>query len=411
MAGPGPNPLDQTAATSDPGDDVARRFAYQWTYAAIVCCQLLDDTTETLEVFCEQHEDVLAKRVDDTFIGIQVKTRESSQPPWKVSCEAVTSALVRFARLENDYPGRFSAFRFLTNHPLFAGGNGQDLVHMLALARSSSGATAPIEKLVKRIARDAGVSTDVCLAALRKAEASDDLPKLADIRHRLVQALVGVWPGAADHPLLTMDRAARELTDECRQASSLDHQSLLPAYLPTLFDAKDRELAERIDGKRLDKNRVLAVLERSLNGSATLDGDPEKRVEPGAGQETLLLKKMSAGGFSATSQYAASDLRDKSDYLGIVWTKKFGRDEGLRRYDHIRSIVLKVSAEALETTDKAATPFGPAMLSALRGLLRTTRKAGAQLFDCTDDHLEGMAFSLSAQCRVYWSPTPLPEDE
>lgn len=44
---------DTVPATGDPGDDTARRYRYQWTYAAIVCCMLLDDTEDVAEVFCE----------------------------------------------------------------------------------------------------------------------------------------------------------------------------------------------------------------------------------------------------------------------------------------------------------------------------------------------------------------------
>jgi hypothetical protein len=65
---------DVVPATDDPGDDTARRYRYQWTYAGIICCMLLDDTENVAEVFCEHHEDVLLKHTDLTFTGVQVKT-------------------------------------------------------------------------------------------------------------------------------------------------------------------------------------------------------------------------------------------------------------------------------------------------------------------------------------------------
>jgi hypothetical protein len=63
-----PSP-DSIPATGDPGDDTARRYRYQWTYAAIVCCLLLDEIDDVTEVFCEHHEDVLIKHADGMCSG------------------------------------------------------------------------------------------------------------------------------------------------------------------------------------------------------------------------------------------------------------------------------------------------------------------------------------------------------
>ena len=101
---PIPNP-ENTVAHGDPGDETTNRYRFQWTWAAVVCCMLLDDTEDVEEVFCEHHEDVLLKHQDGLFTGHQVKTRGDDQPPWKAKDEAVLKACIRFAKLESDYPG------------------------------------------------------------------------------------------------------------------------------------------------------------------------------------------------------------------------------------------------------------------------------------------------------------------
>lgn len=60
------------------------------------------------------------------------------------------------------------------------------------------------------------------------------------------------------------------------------------------------------------------------------------------------MKKVDAGGFSVLSRTSAVDLRDKADYLALTWMQKYGDDEGLKRYDHVRSIVLRDAASAME---------------------------------------------------------------
>ena len=401
--GPGP---DATRATGDPGDDTARRYRYQWTYAAIVCCMLLDDTEDIAEVFCEQHEDVLVKHADGAFTGLQVNTRSSDQEVWKTGDPAVRSSCARFAKLEADFPGRFKAFRFLTNHPLYAGKNGQDLCWVLATikaAATAAGVSTPTSRFLSRVARDAGCSNEVAFVALSKTEARDDLAKLPDIEARLVTTLTSVWTRATECFHLSVVRAARALIDECGRASSLAHEHTLPAYLSAVASPGETELAARLLGKRIDKARVLGVLDRGLSGTAPLDGDPESCAVPGAGATGLLLKKLDAGGFSAVSRNSAQDLRDKADYLGIVWTKKHGRTSGLQRYGHMRSLVLSDAARAFESTQRHDQPFGLQMLSELRDRFQQRRQDGSQLYDCINEHLEGFAYSLTSECKVQWS--------
>ncbi len=150
--------------------------------------------------------------------------------------------------------------------------------------------------------------------------------------------------------------------------------------------------------------RVRSVLEQGRDSSAILEGDPSLILPLGQGSTELLRRKLDAGGFSAVSQNSARDLRDKADYLGLKWTKQHGNILGLVRYDHIRTLVLSDAGRAFDASQNAGT-FGPAMREDLRGRFCARRANGDQLFDCTDDHLEGVAFSLTAQCEVVWSNT------
>ena len=48
---------ENTVACGDPGAETANRYRFQWTWAAILCCMLLDDTEDvesanTTRMFC-----------------------------------------------------------------------------------------------------------------------------------------------------------------------------------------------------------------------------------------------------------------------------------------------------------------------------------------------------------------------
>lgn len=392
-------------AAGDPGDEISSRFRFQWTWAAVVCCMLLDDSQDVQEVYCEHHEDVLLKHRDGTLTGHQVKTRGDDQPLWKAKDESVLAACVRFARLEAAYTGKFRRFCFLTNHPIYSSGNGQDLVYLLESVREAASlgeVPSNVAKWVKRVAREADVSDATAYSALSKTEASASLPKLYDADMRLMHALADCWPPAVDCSHAAVRRSAHALIDECGRASSLHHLQSLPAYMTGAADG-NAQMAARIDGKRMTLARVERVLERGRDSKATLAGDPRRTVEPGEGSTELLHKKLDAGGFSLVSRNSAQDLRDKADYLGLAWTSKYGRTRGLQRYDHVRSLVLSDAGRAFDTTRSEVHSFGPAMREELCRRFRDRRAAGDELFDTTIDHLEGFAFSLTSQCQVVWS--------
>lgn len=396
---------DQVLATNDPGDETARRYRFQYAWSAIVCCALLDDTQDVIEVFCEHHEDILIKHGDGTFTGEQVKTRESDQPAWRAGEDSLRSAFARFVRLEAAHPGYFRAFRFTTNHPLHSSKNAQSIVFVLAEIKAATTAAdlpSTVSKWLARVAKEAKTSEEIAFRALRKCSASDGLPKLQDAAMRLVDALVGCWAEAADCSHASVSGAAQTLIDHCSRAASLNHQQLLPAYL-TATDQPEVELLARINGKRMTAVRVQAILDQGMNTTAPLAGEPAKQAQLGQGSAELLIKKLDAGGFSAVSRNSATDLRDKADYLALAWTKKLGRTKGLERYDHIRSVALSDAARSFEATCVEDKYFGPAMREELRDRFQFRRAQGDQLFDCSNDHLEGFTYSLTAECQVQWS--------
>ncbi|MFC7367458.1 dsDNA nuclease domain-containing protein [Vreelandella zhaodongensis] len=397
--------LESTIAKGDPGDDTANRYRFQWIWAAVTCCRVLDNTLDVLEVFCEHHEDVLIKHRDGSFTGHQVKTRADNQPPWKASDDSVIAAYARFVNLDNEYSGKFRSFCFLTNHVIHSSKNGQDLPYVLSLikvADSISKLEKSAVRWVKKVAKAACVSDEIAFNALSKCIASAKLPKLRDALMRLIDTITQCWPTAKELSHDTVVRSAQELVNECTKASSLDHLQLLPAYMAENGNDED-DIASVINGKRMTLSRIQNVLESGRNSYSELIGDPSKIVQPYSGSTELLHKKLDTGGFSIVTRNSADDLRDKADYLGIAWTKKHGENKGLDQYNHVLSLVLNDAGKAFDAKKNKSDDFGPAMRDELVRLLKDRRADNCQLYDATIDHLEGMAFSLTAQCKIAWS--------
>ncbi|MBK7092373.1 MAG: DUF4297 domain-containing protein [bacterium] len=245
MSDPASKSPDQISATNDPGDETARRFRYQWSYAAIACCILLDRTLDVVEIFCEQHEDVLLKHADGTFSGLQIKTRRLIRSYGNHRRRSNKGCC--FASLEEKFPTRFRKFAFLTNHPLYSAKNGSDVCYVLAKISQATdlhNVSAKEKKFIQKVAQIEECSEETVFATLKKTDFNHDLPKLQDIQVRLIQRLL--WSGqvltsAANRRLLV--RLA--LTEECGRASSLAHLESLPAYVSIGVNPKATQLDKR----------------------------------------------------------------------------------------------------------------------------------------------------------------------
>jgi hypothetical protein len=395
-----------SALSTDVGDETSNRFRYQWVLSAIICCMLLDQDEDVKEVFCEHHEDILVKHINGLFTGTQVKTRASDQPLWKASDEDVVKAFARFVILDNQYPRQFQAFKFITNHPIQSSSNGQDIAYLLcqiSQSQNHDSLSSVVKTFIRRISRIAEITEEDTFYTLKKASIKHDLPKFRDATMRLIDTIVLVWDRAKGVSYEGIKLAASHLIDACFRASSLASQDLLPAYLPVSSSGLEREIQERIVGKIFDKQRVYDVLLQGLDETIPLSCDPIDLEDIRTGSKELLRRKLTAGGFSAISTIYAEDLRDIADYAGARLIQKYGREQGLQKYYELRLKVQGDAARAYEKEKKDEDPFGLDMLSSLRNNLKNRVSSGEQLYGCSVEHLEGLAYSLTSQCKVIWS--------
>lgn len=406
---------ENISSADDRGDEIARRFAYQWSYAAIIACGGLDSRSTIAEVFCEHHEDILVKLRTGKFIGIQVKTRQTDGDPFRASDEQVAGAVAKFAKLEHLFSSFFDQYRLATNHHFVSGRkNGTCLPYLIELATQTSNVDAMqaiLDRYVGSVARRADVSHSDTLSALKKTVCDASLPKLENIKQELCDAIHESYMPAREATLGILRQAANRLEEEAGRAARLDPQNLLPRYLTVSPSSLEDAERRKIDGKRLTVERVRGVLDAVLTDEPILRpgvSEPATAIEG----RTRLEKKLNAGGLSVVSINAAKDLDAAALSHYLKWQNKFGPDKARERYGHVKAIVLQDSATAYEAKRTTQGPFGRAMLDELRGLLRARRRqGGATLFDCLDEHLEGFAYELTNACKVWWSdPFPVDDD-
>lgn len=254
------NTLDQ----NDPGDEMQRRIRYQASYAAIKSLALLDKSSEVISILCEQWEDILVKRKDNKFIGIQVKTRFTGKEGFKAGDEEVLNSLKRFIQLENKFSTYFLRYVISANCSFWSEKkNGSSLVFLLEIAKKSSVDDTPhnnlLESFVRRLAKLTNTDRNLIINALRKVELEAS-PGLEDIDARLLNQLA-VLPEMQEWRTEAVRHAAKRLVDTMQRAASLYRESLREEYL-ILLDDPDLERDNLvIEGKKITKEMVLNVLQ------------------------------------------------------------------------------------------------------------------------------------------------------
>lgn len=426
---------DEILDPSDPGDDMQRRLRYQAARAVMLALSLLDDGTETDEVLCEQHEDVLVKKRNSRFVGEQVKTKLDESGPLKAIDEEVTKSIQRFVSLERRHGGHFDRYVLGSNAGFWDEDNTtSSLPHLLRLASESSDGKSPKKlldylnklypkpkaakkagttiKLADSTTPNAGQSTDPLMAweesiGLAKTVFSklrvETLPSMRDMRAALIDMLPK-FQEVGDRLYSELGTIADGLIAEALKAAALAHDTARDRYL-SLFIKPEQVLTDEIlRGKRLTRDRLLTIIRQAVPIMPDLRTSAHISVEALPRGMGTLEMKMAAGGLSIGNIGLAKDQKASTEYLLLQWFHQHGKAPTDQRYQHLRTLVRSECQEAFDKAKAAGSTFGPAMLEDVRSRLRTRHQnEGDGLFDCKYEHLLGMAGILTEDCTLWWS--------
>lgn len=389
----------------DPGDEVARRFSYQWAYAAILCCNLLDKENTIQAIICEHHEDILIKDEAGLFTAIQVKTRDDNAEPWKTSDESLFKAFCRFVSLDKQFPNFFPKFIFASNHAGYAVKNGKDIAYILDCIRDQENYTdldGPSKSFCSKLSAKTKVANEEVFKTLKKCKAQFDLPKLSDIGMRLLNTLEISWDGAKSTTLDNLRAASKALIVRCREAASKHFSGESPWYINPSKDDLDK-CKDEIISKVIDLPALKEVLNNIPGKEALLTKEFKAIDRIDVGENSLLREKLSAGGFSSVFVRNAEELKGKAEYLGYTWTRRLGEVNGMNHVENVRTIVRNEANKVFEAVRQKGDPFGYEMLEKLDPKLGQRLGNISSEISCTQEHLEGFAYSQTSQCNIQWS--------
>lgn len=399
--------------SSDPGADVQRRFRYQAAYTSIVATELLADDSDLEEVFCEHHEDVLVKRIDGSFIGIQVKTRQSGLEPFKTGDDEIRSALGRFLQLEKQFPASFAKFVIAANCGFYsAKKNSSNLGHLAeticAALRSKKDPPEKEAVTLKKLATQLDCTADSLRSILCKLELRGDLPQFGDIVPVLAQR-ISQSEEMQPYTFREVNAVADALLNYVVEAAALSCNDSARLCFVFAGDPDRVETDTIIRRKTITRTAIKTLLITTASETNRLTCATATSVDALPQGARLLQQKMASGGVSVENIGLATDHKVSAEYLFQQWFFKYGQAEANSRYRHLRTLVRTETYEARDETASDDRLYGTAMLERIRGRLRARHQTdSSSLFGVHYEHLLGVAGILTEECTLWWSkPFPI----
>lgn len=407
------NSPDLVLDKSDPGDDVAARFDYQHSYAAINAIRLVISEDDRAAVICENHEDYLLKNSSGKFIGTQIKTRKITLPPFKAGEPQITNALRKFCLLDQKFPGCFESFDFTTNHAFWENEHSlSNLPWILTTLRQRGGIKGlresnPLRQFVEGIASCTGFTSQDAVATLIRTTVRGHECDITHIRSSVQEALCEC-PGIKDLSYATVAAIAKAVVQLARDASAKSLRGPITDLFAPGTDLKKAIDDQLLAGKRICKADVLAVIDQ-FKGSAKpyQDVDVSTLVTPADAPSDLVVafRKLAKGGVEAARVTNIEDRVRSFEALFIEWSRRYGAEDAIKRYNNVLAAVQFEAAEAHASAERSAEPYGSVMYGALaERLMARARDDRDQLHGCRPEHLIGAAGVLTQRCKIWWSP-------
>lgn len=392
--------------SKDPGDDVLRRFRYQITYAGILSVIMVENDLFE-ELYCEHHEDILVKHKDNTYTGIQIKTKDLDLPPFNIKDESIFNCLKRFINLEASFPDKFKHYSIVSNHGFDKSKPHLCLNTLIENIKIGNNVTAPRSNsltLIKKLCKETSRTQDFVLGVIAKVRLSSYC-NLNDINMKLVNQLKNckLLKGVTESKLQDI---ADLIIAKCLKASSLENsdEDLIQHYVTGNSSIEDI-IKQCIKDKCIRKADFVSWLLSEKAVPVQLLLKDRNRNDPSSLGFRKLEIKMDAGGIDSDNISDIKDFKFSFEQHSLAWMYK-DPEEANRKYNQILAVTKNLCKEIYDEKEIAKNKSdGQEMLIEVRKGIKDRRATDPSIFiDCTYEHVLGAVGVLTESCKVWWTP-------
>ncbi|QWB25497.1 DUF4297 domain-containing protein [Streptomyces koelreuteriae] len=385
----------------DSGSDTADRYRYQYQVIARHCCEF--DNSELLWALCEWHTDYILALSGHRFILVSVKHRERSKGNWTLTSLCDDGGL-------NTLRARWEECRKPDQVRLATNGALDRRAKQLAKACATGDA-----KLLKDFSEELQVKLGCAtphdaFEFLMRLRVEAELAPRKHIRAINIESHVrpmlrrqgkrNLEAGRVyDSIVQVVEEASRSVADNREDVTwtlsrfnSLDHDTL-----------REEDIARRL----ITAEHVAKAVDRVPKFDNPL---LQTHLTPNGQTETRLAKKLRQGGIGETGIQSARRTRRSWTTFAAQYRSPLPLEGDL--VDDLTTRVLHEAAMAEAESFSPNATYGREMLRILHDRLTPNSIGAPSEIDLDRLHLLGLAYQLTDECKIWWSPEfDLSDDE
>lgn len=387
--------LEGLCVPDDSGADAFQRFRYQ-AHVAFPHCLSCASGNGVVRVTCEHIEDLVVEEQDRVRF-VQIKTRNLDYGPWRFKdlCRprggALTSLLRTHRALKKLKDPRELLYEIRLEGALERGDD------IRRLGPAGGGATEDMAKLMSKTIRKA---TPITLADARTVLArctvrTEPQRELIEDRNlRSMRSLAGHLPA---HDLKAIYDAAINLICTAMETMMLADQ--WPAVIFEPQDA-DEDRAARVAGKRLEPERLLAVL-GPLTGDALIQ--LEEVFDQAGSSGTVMADKLRRAGASEALIRQAQGLRAAATKREIEVRSRDRRGRADADFADLDARLLTLAVATADAVGDVEKPASKIFARLLERLAASPAAHDPKSLLAQDAYaMTGGVLQLSDECRFSW---------
>jgi hypothetical protein len=391
--------------SSDPGDEVIRKFRYQHAYGAILAIGIATNKLSYAAIWCEQHEDFLAEHNSGGFDAYQIKTRKSELGEWQINDEAFHKSVGRFVSLNALFPNQVHTFYFVSNTQFSdSGAHKKERFSPVRLLKAIKIATAwqdlggETKKGFEWLKEKLNVEQNILFGVIKRMDLVVG-PTERAYEDELCQSHISTLDDCRSMSATVLKRVMEALIASLAEAASLVSTDPSRHWVGLTMNANPDPY---LIAKRFTKEHVLLVVRdfreasfRFLPSLASLE------LGGASGKLDTLQKKLARGGIAGRYEVLRRRSLSAEQELLDLATRP---DQGRKVCSQIENVVLAECDEAHLRTSQTPPPFGAAMLIDVQDRLRRIAETEpTKVFRQPYDLLVGVSGLLTSECKVWWS--------
>lgn len=391
--------IEKIAKIPATGDDVSRRYRYQYLYTVLLAIKMYNKESEIKRLFCELAEDVLVVTSEKKFIGIQIKTMEQQGKLFGFNDESIVCSVIKFATHDQNFKNKFQKFVLVVNVDFK---NNLDLQKLVDVVKSKEELTKKQEEFVEKITSQTKIEKTKILKILQKIEIHKG-PGIDDIENKVIEHLYKL-PDCESLLKWQTNDILQQLEKQVSEKSSKVVRDSIKDYLPFVKEGKRKQRQIELESKEITSNIVEQII-NSIN-PIYLKSNTTSSLAIKQSNSEIMKKKMIVGGIH---EMAIDSIQKLSYSAQVSFFEKYNETNGnskeiSKELDQLELILTNEASEAKTETQNDSSPYGNNMLTSIETRIKTiNRDRPYDVFNIKYELLKGAIGILTGDCKIWFS--------